>query len=104
MVWSGSRDRLPPLPLPPFPLQRCPLHVRRFNHVLEQLLHIGEGVDDGDINSGNPGDEGLEGRAKIDGEQQYLEMGNDGDEPGMGGGSRRSTTGKLNSQRLQVLN
>ena len=64
----------------------------------------GEGVDDGDINSGNPGDEGLEGRVKVDGEQQCLEMGNDGDEPGMGGGSRRSTTGKINSQRLQMLN
>ena len=62
----------------------------------------GEGIDDGDI--GNRGDEGgnsgADGRVKNDGEQQYLEMGNDGDEPGMGGGSRRNTTGKINSQRM----
>ena len=64
----------------------------------------GEGVEDGDINSGNPGEDGGDGRVKIEGEQQYLEMGNDGEEPGMGGGSRRNTTGKINSQRMQMLN
>ena len=36
--------------------------------------------------------------------EQYMEMGNEGEDPTVGGSSRRSTAGKLNSQRMQLLN
>jgi hypothetical protein len=36
-------------------------------------------------------------------DEQYHEM-NEPDEPPVGGSSRRSTAGKLNSQRMQLLN
>ncbi|KAL3796584.1 hypothetical protein HJC23_009715 [Cyclotella cryptica] len=37
----------PPLLLPSGAFEHCPLHVHRFYHVLDKMLDVSEGVDDG---------------------------------------------------------